>query len=232
MQSIRNWALTGAFYLGAYSLLICLYVRGRMPDGSLAWALKDWWTGGGFCTAIAAVTGYLLLQLLAGGYMKVPHLWRTGAWAVLLVFLCLGSCAGSVYQRAYALGWIGEGTPVQAQTIGKSTADLGDGDTRYTLEVSAAYSPELRQLPSCCLHGLELEVVVPETVYESHRVGSQISIVELPGLDYPRLHLEESIKNGTRAYLFWFFVFLALSFMSLIWLRPSLVRLSSDPKSG
>jgi hypothetical protein len=193
MSNPRNWLLTGLLCLGGYILLVIWILAPGPSEWPLLWRLEDWWMSGGFCSLAAIVLGYILIQGAGRGSLT-PRLLGKGGFFLLLPFLVLGDCAGDAYQGARSLGWIGAGTGRAVRTIDKDFSNY-DGHRDFRLIVRDQKNPILEwELPNGkVVQGFE--VPVSEEVYERHRVGSRISIVELPGESYPNYRLEETAKE-------------------------------------
>lgn len=243
LRALANWIMTGSVVTGGFflALLAWTLLRDESPR-PFSWRLKNWWAAGGFCSIFALLLGYLILQVLAGGALTPKTLASTGAWIALLPFLLFGSCAGDAYQGASALGWIGPSTPRVATTVHKFSAEQGawvrTGDGAGDLETWTEYG--LVVSGDCCGEwevpgrGTVVgdEVSVSEDVYDGHRVGSRISIVELPGARYPNLRLSQSVEKSTRNGLFFASIWGIASFAGLLGMRRQLVALSPSPLSS
>lgn len=238
-RALVNWILTGGVVAVAFvSLLAWTLLRDESPR-LFSWRLQDWWAAGGLCSILALLLAYLLLQVLAGGALTPKALGSTGAWLALLPFLLLGNCAGDAYQGARALGWVGPSTERLATTVHKLAAErgawarTGDGGgdfetwTEYSLVVSGDCCGEWELPGGGTVVGDE--VPVSEDVYDGHRVGTPISIVALPGADYPNLRLSKGVEKSTRDGLFFALLWGIVAVAGLLGVRRRLVDLSLSP---
>jgi len=230
---VRNWVLSLAAILSVYLVGLLILLRDR--TWPIAWKLEEWWQRGGFCQIGAVVLGFLILQLLAGGYLNVRQLRKTSAWLALVPCLLAGNCAGKAYQGARALGWIGESTERSLATAHKLSYDTGEwvrtgdgggefeGRTEYRLIVRERCCGEWELRDGTLLTGYEIPV--SKEVYLHHRVGSTVSIVDLPGEPYPSHRLSVNVETEIPSYAIGVALWTGLALVAVLKMRKQLVML-------
>lgn len=225
------WFGTGTLILSAYVLLFIVYGKGRDP---LWQALEAWWRSGAWLQLTAVGSGYLLLQLLAGGRLRPSRLVKSGVWIVLLPFLSAGSCAGNAYQGAMALG--GAEASVRSGAVADKKVfehgaweRTGDGGAEFQVwneHVLFVRSDdgwhEWLLDPDQPVNGFA--IYVSEESFNTHRLGSSVTFAELPGEGADSCRLVEDVRTQVVSSIKETLVWLLLSYAALWGVRRSLVE--------